>query len=319
MNDHGDGRRNQESSVVFSLDSLRAIAQADRATPVRPSALPSFAGTGLTGIGATAPTPGPVVMPIVRPVLAPAPSNLPLMLMMGILLLTTIGLAAYVVIDPRPRVVVTQVAAPEPSAAAVSVEADDVELVPDRSARAPAIAEPTASAEQPSTDAAPVVQRRARTAARPPATERTRAPVVAAGKQDATARRGDVSLECVLDPKLPGCGGKASAPPPTVETRKPAIVDPSLPETLSTTALRNGIAGVKGIAKTCGSKHGGAVGEKVKIKLSIVGATGAVESTAAEGAHRGTALGNCVAAALKKASFPHFRKPVIGLEYTITL
>ena len=63
----------------------------------------------------------------------------------------------------------------------------------------------------------------------------------------------------------------------------------------------------------------GAAGETVKIRLSIVGSSGAVQSTTAEGEHRGTALGNCVAAALKKASFPRFRKPAIGLEYTITL
>jgi hypothetical protein len=73
------------------------------------------------------------------------------------------------------------------------------------------------------------------------------------------------------------------------------------------------------IAKACAARHGGKPGETVRIKLSIAGPTGNVISTSAEPPHQGTPLGNCVAAALKKASFATFRKPVIGLVYAITM
>lgn len=310
----GTPRRNAESSVVFSLDSLRAIAEADAQGPMqRQAGLPSFSGSDLAGLGA-APRP-PAAMPLAQPVLAPEPSNLPMLMMIGILMLTTIGLAAYIVIDPRPRVVVTQVpaAAPDPSEAAAGVEGTVVELVPDRRVREPAAV--AAEVEAPAAKATAIESPRKARGTPRVASERAREPAIASVTPDAKAR--ELPIECVLDPHAAGCGAKAAAPPR--EPPKVVAIDPNLPETLSTSALRGGMAGVKEAAKSCGAKHGGVAGEKVKVKLSILGASGAVESTAAEGAHRGTALGNCVAAALKKATFPRFGKQVIGLEYTITL
>jgi hypothetical protein len=76
---------------------------------------------------------------------------------------------------------------------------------------------------------------------------------------------------------------------------------------------------VKDAAKACGGKHGAAPGDKVKVKLSITGATGAVSSASAEPPHNGTPLGNCVAAALKKAQFKKFRKPTLGAVYPVTM
>lgn len=300
--------------MVFSLANLRAIADADaqRVQPKRLAALPSFAGTEL--VGAPTPQAPTVTMPIARPVLAPT-SNTPLVAMLGILLVTTIALAAYVVIEPRPQLVITRVVAATPDDAsepAPEIEPSEVAVVapprveasaPPKSDEPPRIAEPRTN----------VRRDRARDSRTP---ERTT--IVLPKQAEPAPKQGDVPLECVLDPNLPGCGGKAKAPPPKQPDQTPAI-DPSLPETLGNTAIRDGIAPVKATAKQCGSKHGGTAGEKVRVKLSIVGATGAVSSTAAEDAHRGTALGNCVAAALKKATFPKFRKSVIGVEYTITL
>ena len=98
---------------------------------------------------------------------------------------------------------------------------------------------------------------------------------------------------------------------------KPA--DSSLPETLTGPDIKAGVAPHKAAAKACGPKHGAAPGESVKVKLSISGSTGTVSSSSAVGKHAGTPLGNCVAAALKNATFKKFQKASIGAEYPITM
>ncbi|HWB73961.1 MAG TPA: hypothetical protein VG755_03375 [Nannocystaceae bacterium] len=297
-------RRAQESSVVFSLASLRAMVE-DDARPSTRASLPSFSGTELGGVPAASVTPmrAPVIASVVPP-----PSNAPLMMMLGMLLLTTIALGAYVVMTPRQHVVITRVVTP--AADAVDRVVEPIAVQPELRAETIAPIEPP-TREEPVVKPEPERRTTPRTRTRPREETRTVVPVVPEPE-----RRGDVPLECVLDPSLPKCGGKTKAPPPVEPKTK---VDPNLPETLGNADIRNGIAAVKSSAKMCGDKFGGTAGEKVRVKLSIVGATGAVSSTAAEDPHRGTALGNCVAAALKKATFPHFRKSVIGVEYTITL
>jgi hypothetical protein len=44
-----------------------------------------------------------------------------------------------------------------------------------------------------------------------------------------------------------------------------------------------------------------------------------VTSAAAEPPHNGTPLGNCVAAALKKATFKKFRKATLGAVYPVKM
>ena len=295
--------------MVFSLASLRAMVEAD-ARPSTRAALPSFSGTELGGVPAAS---VPVMRAQLHAPVAPAPSNLPLMMMLGMLLLTTIALGAYVVMTPRQHVVITRVVTPVADESVPVAEPERVVV-----AQPEPREEVVAPIEEPSraeTTVKPEPERRTtpRTRTRQRNEERTVDPLPVPQPE----RRGDVPLECVLDPSLPKCGGKTKTPPPSEPPK--TKVDPNLPETLGNTDIRNGIAAVKGSAKMCGDKFGAQGGEKVRVKLSIVGATGAVSSTAAEDPHRGTALGNCVAAALKKATFPHFRKSVIGVEYTITL
>jgi hypothetical protein len=296
-------RRREESSVVFSLANLRQMVDAQRPEPARPAALPGFAGHELVGVAtAAAPKRATVSVPAVA-----APSNLPLLIMLGALLVVVIGLGAYVVATPPQQVVITRVVAPQ--------NEDDARSEPEPLPVVAVAREHEVAPPQVVTEDQPVepqrVTKRTRTQTRQPREEHTVTP-----PKPEPERRGDVPLECVLDPNLPKCGGKTVTP--RTETKSPKV-DPELPETLGSTAIKNGIAAVKGSAKMCGDKFGAADGEKVRVKLSIVGATGAVSSTAAEDPHRGTALGNCVAAALKRATFPHFRKSVIGVEYTITL
>lgn len=134
----------------------------------------------------------------------------------------------------------------------------------------------------------------------------------------ATSSARDVSVDCILNPSSPGCGGgtkkKAAAPAPA----KPAV-DPNLPEKLSSSALRSGLDKVKGAAKACGGKHGAAPGTKVEVKLSISGSTGRVTSASPTGSHAGTALGSCAAAALKKAEFSKFGSPSMGMIYSVRM
>ena len=102
-------------------------------------------------------------------------------------------------------------------------------------------------------------------------------------------------------------------------TTAPKPADPSLPESLSTGDIKAGVTPVKDSAKACGGKHGAQPGETVKVKLSIAGATGAVTSASAEPPHQGTPLGNCVAAALKKATFKKFQKATLGAVYPVKM
>lgn len=322
MATQGEGREGgaprpdgSEDSVVFSLDRLRAMAQREAPRSAAPRVPTHFAGATLDGLATR--SAAPLVLPA-PPARSPSTSvtreRVVLTRAIGILLVATLGLGAYVALDPRPRSVVTRAPAPERVEAAVSMEPDDVELVPDSSTSAGGEVEPSPSAE-PRTivEAAPRVKRRPapnRGHGEPP---RPHAPEVASA-----ARTDGVPIACVIEPRGPGCG-RGAAPIREPEARTITEPDPSLPETLSQSALRQGIAAVKASAKECAGRHGGRPGEAVKIRLSIVGQTGAVQSTTAEGEYRGTALGNCVAAALKRASFPRFRKPAIGLEYTITL
>jgi hypothetical protein len=327
MATQGDGREGgtpradrDEDSVVFSLDRLQAMAQRGVPRSSAPRVPTNFGGTALDGLATRAAA--PLVLPASQ-AYAPSTSNtrerVVLTRTIGVLLLTTLGLGAYVALDPRPRSVVTRAHAPEPVEAAVSMEPDDIELVPDASTSAGGEAEASPLSSPSSTVGRPVADGAPRAKRRPQATRGHDEPVRPRGPEVASTPRADgVPIACVLEPSGPGCG-RTAAPLRDPATRTIPEVDPSLPETLSQSALREGIAAVKASAKQCAGRHGGSPGEAVKIRLSIVGQTGAVQSTTAEGEYRGTALGNCVAAALKKANFPRFRKPAIGLEYTITL
>ena len=135
-------------------------------------------------------------------------------------------------------------------------------------------------------------------------------------KKPAGKKKEDVSVDCILDPAKCNKGGSKKSSSSS-SSSKPA--DPNLPATLTSSDIRAGVAPYKGAAKACGSKHGAAAGTKVKVKLSISGATGTVSSASAQAPHQGTPLGNCVAATVKKSKFKKFQKSTLGAVYPFTM
>ncbi len=252
--------------------------------------LPTFAGVQLAGLAAvTKAKPRPPAAPRERG------SHVPY-LVIAFLATVLLVMSGWIALHPR-RPVVVQVS-DRAGASAMSIDDPKIEIeAPSKQALETSIEGRTSKATGEATRPSARAPRRApRTAAR----ETTQA-------TEATPTRGptppsDKEPNCAGDPKAPGCDG-----------------GPELPATLEMQASRAAIAEVKHIAKACGSRYGAAAGVKVMVKLSIVGATGQVENATPEGVHAGTPLGRCVADALAGATFPRFRKHVVGVRFTTTM
>lgn len=87
----------------------------------------------------------------------------------------------------------------------------------------------------------------------------------------------------------------------------------------STADIKAGVAPVKAEALACGPRHGAAPGTRVRVELSVVGATGRVTQCSAIGDQQDTPLGRCVAEAFAKAQFEPFRAERIGFTYTLRM
>lgn len=125
------------------------------------------------------------------------------------------------------------------------------------------------------------------------------------------------STECILDPSMEGCSAAKAA---SSASPKPTInVDASLPDKLTQTQLRDGIEPMKGKAKACGDKYGAAAGTTVRIKLSVSGANGRITSATALSPHDSQPLGQCVAEALKAATFPRFKSTAQGTIFPVKI
>jgi hypothetical protein len=121
-------------------------------------------------------------------------------------------------------------------------------------------------------------------------------------------------VDCLLNSDLEKCGGKKKE-----AKQETADEGPALPEKLNASQLRNGFAGIKAAAKKCGQQHGAEAGTKVKIHVSIEGATGKVKSSKAKGEFAGTPLGECVANSATGASFAQFSKAVMGTDFSLRM
>jgi hypothetical protein len=114
--------------------------------------------------------------------------------------------------------------------------------------------------------------------------------------------------ECVLNPNKPGCDEIRK------KARNQTDLDATLSDKLTQPQIREGFSSVKKAAKACG----GAPGVTVRVKVSINGNSGNVMSAEALDDHAGTPLGNCVADALKGASFPRFTSEQQGTVYPVS-
>jgi hypothetical protein len=126
----------------------------------------------------------------------------------------------------------------------------------------------------------------------------------------------DLSIECIMNPDRCDRGG--AGPRTAAQGPKQRAPEEDLPTTLGQAALRAGFGKVRDEAKACGGKHG-VSDEQIAVKVSISGKTGEVTSARALGSHAKTGIGNCVASALRRASFDRFAKPQIGIRYTVRL
>jgi len=128
------------------------------------------------------------------------------------------------------------------------------------------------------------------------------------------------STECLLDPSTAGCNApKASAPSMATAGPRAQDLSATLPEKLTQSQIRDGIDAVKDRAKACGTQHGAPDGTTVRVKLSIAGSSGRVTSASADEPHAGQPLGQCVANALKGASFPRFKSDAQGTTFPVKL
>lgn len=117
--------------------------------------------------------------------------------------------------------------------------------------------------------------------------------------------------ECVLDPSKPGCGEILR------KSHAAADLDASLADKLTQQQIRSGFASVKGKAKACGTQFGVEPGTTVRVKVSIAGDTGEVTSAEALSPHDSLPVGQCVADALKGATFQRFGSAQQGTTYPV--
>jgi predicted Zn finger-like uncharacterized protein len=398
---HGDsmtGQRN-ENSVLFSLDSLQAMATAG-STAARPNvaapaarassnpskglataapssegsglidirslgsmvggggamaaasaapqaaaddaALPSFGGGGFGGLAAT-----PLVSPTPAVVEAPPPvvvqrSNAPLYIMMIVLILAVGGLGAFILLKKpdEPKTIVQEVPVAAPSVKdddedekkkkddedekKKDDEKKDDEKAADEGAEGEA-ADDAAGVEGETKDG--VKSGGTKKSSGGSSTKKTGGgTTTSGGTSGGTQTSGGgtksggsdaPSVDCILDPSK--CGTPKKTGGGSSGGTSGGSTDPSAPEKLSATDIKNGMAAVKDSAKACGPKHGGKPGEKVTVKLSFSGATGTVTKATPQPPHDGTPLGNCVAAALKNAKVIKFKAASQGASYGVTM
>lgn len=330
-------------SMVGSEQQVAASAAAPAADD---AALPSFGGSGLGGLAAAplvaSPAPEPAAAAAAAAPPPPQRSNAPIYILMVLLILALGGLAAYILLKPeqQPQVIVKEVPGAAPSVADKDKDEDedkdkDEDEDKDKDEDKDEDKEDSGEGEDTAADAEVAAgQAGAATSGKKP-TRKSKGskkttkkpssgdPLAGFGdpppkspkKPTSTAKKGDVSVDCILDPSKCKKGGSKK---PSGGS-KPAAADSNLPASLTSPDIRAGVAPYKSAAKSCGGKHGASKGTKVKVKLSITGATGTVASATAEAPHKGTPLGNCVAAAVKKAKFKKFQKSQLGVVYPITM
>jgi hypothetical protein len=306
--------RRDDRSGLLDIHALSSVIDAQRRG--RPSAS-SGAGTGaLAALPAFGSPWGLQAVPPAAPVglakpskpVVVGPDNRPLYVMIAALSLAVASLGAYVLLRPAPTVVVERSAVPVVVAEPAEPEAQVPEAEPPQVPVVAAVEPDPSEAEIEATPAPEAERPRARVG-------RTPRPKVTPTPVPKVTPKEELSVECIIDPSK--CGKGKSQPRADKDDPPPSSKD--LPAAPSSSQIRTAMAEVKGQAKACGARHSGHDGEKVRVKLSVVGATGKVTSAQALDDHAGTPLGRCVADALSKATLPRFSKPQAGVVYAVTL
>jgi hypothetical protein len=296
-----------EGSGLVDIRAMRAMLDreagggAGRATGRNGNILPSFGEGGLGGLSAdrlvtVAPTPATPVE------LGSRSSRGPLYALIGVLGFGFLGLGAVLVLDEPDREHVVAVA---PAIEAVE-PVEPVEPVIDEApeVQAAIVSEPVAEVEpEPAKPEAPTRRKNKRT--NKPASDK---PSTASASPPSKA----IDVDCLLNKKLPQCQGDAgtSKSPPD---KKAAAPDTELANKLGQSEILAGVGPIKTAAKSCGS------GTAVAIKFSVKGATGGVVSVSPLEEHSSSAVGKCVAAAAKQATFPKFQAEQQGFTFTFRL
>lgn len=324
-----------EHSVLFSLDNLTAFTESVRgldpapAPEKRPPPEPDDR-SGLidlrrvhAALDAWPYAPGQRFDGLLAPrVLPPAPAPVrstpraaeaPLQALLGVLAFGVLGLAALIVTRPT-----SSPASQDPAPIVLSsATLPDAPRAPDRTPdevpeAAPDAPEAADAAEAPTPDApAPTPSKRPRkpTSERP---GKPAAPVVAAPKPVESGPKRD-SVECLLHPETCRAPTSKPAAPAPKETAAPAA---GLPEKLEPADIVAGASAARAAAeRDCRALAKG--GEKVAVRLSIAGPTGAVLRADAQDAAGNPALATCVARELEQATFKKVQKPQSGAVVTV--
>lgn len=227
------------------------------------------------------------------------------LLTLGMLTSGLLALVVFAWLDTAPTVAIEDRVRPaaillldelEPAVAETVVHVDrPVRMAPriPRVADAPAD-DPTDTAEAPTTKPAPA-SARPRTVSRPSAPKPAAAP-----PKPSSPVRPSLTADCILDPSRCADGST------------------SRPETLTSAQIRSGLQRVEAQAKRCAVTHGASADTRVRVQLSIDGATGRVRQATPQAPHS-DALGRCVATALSKATFPAFTRSSMGVIYTVSM
>lgn len=326
------GTRN-DSSVLFSIASLSALARGSRAAP----APAPVDGSGLIDLralaaNATAPEPAPdepvaimALAPLRPPLLAPVTARaggrrLPLLaglaalgvLLVGLLVAVAVLLArrdgavarADVASPPEARVPTTAVTTGTRARAPGSVDVQGP-----RSTTGPVDEEPERDAPTTRREPARRAIDRAPTASprRAPAdVEPTERP---AGEAATPARTppGDRSLERLITAAI-------DAPPDEPTPPSPPATD-RLPEVPPRDAVAVSLRSVSGPVRACGRGERGVL----MAQVTIAGATGRVSGVRIGGPLAGSAAATCAEAVIGRARFPRFARPTFSVGFPYSL
>ena len=301
-------------------------------------AMAAIALSGKDGMGARsgAIDPGPVFAPsVATPIMMPTPSGLPTwmwaMIGGGALVLLSMGGLVAVLLLRRPLPIVPPPATELP----VSAEKPVVVAALDKSppvveplaVEKPAPETPAPASRAPAAEPSAAAPKRHLKGEAHASARHEKASAPAAGSVSAAVRPAPVVRDDPPPPPTRKARGRDAeldellsrpAPRPSAAPSKAKIAedDPNLPETLGRGDVMAGMAGVQPRALACHQQYHVAGTAMVKVTIAK---NGRVSTAAVQGALAGTPTGECVARAVRGASFKKFRGTPMTITYPFIL